>query len=81
MCDLSNKSHQNACHLLEGTICHLLEHCGDHRHRFLGCQYSFHFDALLPSLKGLLWEQRWILFPILAVVTLMVTFAIVPEIV
>lgn len=81
MCDLSNKSHQNACHLLEGTICHILEHCGDHRHRFLGCHFSFHFNALIPSLLDLLWEQKWIIIPFMTIISLMVTLAIVPEIV
>lgn len=81
MCDVSNKSHQNACHLLEGTICHILKHCGDHRYRFIDCNYSFNFDVLIPSLTNILWEHRYILFPILTIISLMITLAILPEIV
>ncbi len=81
MCDVSEKSHQNACHLLEGTICHLLQHCGDHRNRFLDCHFSFNFDALAPSLQKVLWEQKWIVVPVLTIIPLMITLAIVPEIV
>merc|ERR1711957_78993 len=33
-----------ACHMLEGTICHLLHHCGDHRHRWHKCNYTYDAD-------------------------------------
>ncbi|CAM9894670.1 unnamed protein product, partial [Chrysoparadoxa australica] len=36
-CRTEEKAAQFSCHLLEGTICELLNHCGDHRGRFTGC--------------------------------------------
>jgi hypothetical protein len=79
LCDLDDKVHQNACHLLEGTICHLLEHCGDSG-RFQGCEFSFDLRALLPTLKTFLNSHRLVLVPVVLTVLIMFLLAIVPEI-
>lgn len=80
MCDASDKSHQNACHLLEGTICHLLQHCGDERERFLECSFSFNINTVIPFLEELVWTHKWIALPVLFSVPIMTALAIVPEI-
>jgi len=81
MCDASDKSHQNACHLLEGTICHLMRHCGDDKDRFVDCSFSFNFNAVFPSLQRLVWKHRWIVGPVALTVPVIIGLAIVPEIV
>ena len=81
VCDRGDKAHQNSCHLLEGTICHLLQHCGDRRHRYDTCAYDVDIAAIAPSLLSFAWTHRYILFPSFLLVLLMVAFAIVPELV
>ena len=79
LCDKDDKAHQNSCHLLEGTICHLLQHCGDPKHRFSKCQYDVDIGAVAPSVISFAWAHRWVLSPSALMLTLMVAFAIVPE--
>jgi hypothetical protein len=80
MCDASDKSHQNACHLLEGTICHLLQHCGDDRGRFLDCSFSFNINAVVPFLERVIWTHKWIAIPLLLCLPIMIALAVIPEI-
>ena len=66
-------AHQNACHMMEGTICSILNHCGDSRGRFKGCIWKFDVS------KGWFYAQEllvnyahWVL---LGAVVVMLTFA------
>lgn len=79
LCDKDELAHQNSCHLLEGTICHLLQHCGDPKHRFSKCEYDVDISAVAPSVISFAWAHRWLLSPTAILLTLMVAFAIVPE--
>lgn len=79
LCDKDELAHQNSCHLLEGTICHLLQHCGDSKHRFSKCEYDVDISAVAPSVISFAWAHRWLLSPTAILLTLMVAFAIVPE--
>jgi hypothetical protein len=79
LCDKVNLAHQNSCHLLEGTICHLLQHCGDEKERFSGCHYEFDFTAVAPSVITFIWSHRWIFMPVYLLITLTVALAVVPE--
>lgn len=40
-CDKSEESLQLACHMLEGTICHLFNRCGDMRQRWTACAHEY----------------------------------------
>lgn len=79
LCDRPEKSHQNACHLLEGTICHLLKHCGDDKGRFYNCTFDFDISAVLPPLQSFAWQHKWFALPVLLLGPLMVGLAVVPE--
>lgn len=79
MCEKEDKAHQNACHLLEGTICHLLEHCGDRQHRFDSCKFTFDFGAIYPSLWQFFSKHKFFLFPILFIIPSIVVLAIMSE--
>eukprot|EP00928_Gymnodinium_smaydae_P045756 TRINITY_DN30462_c0_g1_i1.p1 TRINITY_DN30462_c0_g1~~TRINITY_DN30462_c0_g1_i1.p1 ORF type:complete len:972 (+),score=237.85 TRINITY_DN30462_c0_g1_i1:123-3038(+) len=41
VCDQKKTSFAAGCHLLEGSICHLLRHCGDKAERFDSCNHSY----------------------------------------
>jgi lipase ATG15 len=80
LCDDHAKSHHNACHLLEGQICHLLEHCGDSRGRFVGCTADIDMAAVLPTLRSFLVRHRYIALPLMLLSPLLLALAVVPEI-
>jgi len=82
LCDNNDKAHQNACHLLEGTICHLLQHCGDSRRRFQEpfCESTYNIGAVFPSLLAFFTQHRIILFPSMLLALFMILLAVVPEI-
>ena len=82
LCDHDSKAHQNSCHLLEGTICHLLKHCGDNRQRFVApfCESSFNIAAVYPSLVAYFFQHRLILLPLILIVLFLILLAIVPEV-
>lgn len=80
LCDRSDKAHQNACHLLEGTLCHLLTHCGDAQHRFDHCEFDFDITAIVPTLKSFIWSHRYITVPFFLTMTIFTLLAILPEI-
>jgi len=46
VCDRSQNV-QLGCHMLEGTICHLLQSCGDPDGRFIGCKHEYEPDSLM----------------------------------
>ena len=83
LCDKEEKMHQNSCHLLEGTICHLLQHCGDGHNgaRFAGCHYEFDWRVIAPTLTSLRGSNCWLFLPLLFCVVVMVALAVVPELV
>jgi hypothetical protein len=60
-------------------MCHLLQHCGDDKNRFDRCEYEYNLAALAPSVFSFVWAHRWIVMPVVLVVTLTVALAIVPE--
>lgn len=78
-CDMAAHAHQMACHLLEGTVCHLLEHCGDGRGRFSGCTHEFDIAAVLPSLMQYVHQHRLVLLPLTLLGPIVLGLAIVPE--
>lgn len=57
-CDTPHLSMQLSCHMLEGTICNLLEHCGDARGRISSCKFEHKItsvtDDILPKLAAVL---------------------------
>lgn len=57
-CDTPNLSMQLSCHMLEGTICNLLENCGDPRGRISACRFEHKItsvtDDLMPKLAAVL---------------------------
>lgn len=60
LCERPELAHLHACHVLEGTVCHLLTHCGDHRRRFSGCSFSYDLRSIL-YIPELVWGKRWLL--------------------
>ena len=79
-CDKKSQAHQNACHLLEGTICHLLEHCGDPRGRFQSCEYTYDLASMFPPLLRFAGRNKLILILGLLSVALIILLALIPEI-
>lgn len=79
LCDRSDKAHQNACHLLEGTICHLLNHCGDHQNRFVNCSFDFNMSAVVPTIYDFFWKHKWIAIPFFLSMPMMIALAVLPE--
>lgn len=81
VCDKVEFAHVNACHFLEGTICHLLQHCGDDQERFVDCQYDYNIMAIFPGLWSMFLSRKWIILPICSLIALSIALAIIPEIV
>jgi hypothetical protein len=79
MCEKEDKAHQNACHLLEGTICHLLQRCGDQQNRFDNCSFSFDMGIMYPVLQDFVSKHNYVLIPALLVVPAIIILAIVSE--
>jgi lipase ATG15 len=48
-CDRSQESLELACHMLEGTICHIFDRCGDPRRRFDSCAHEYVLKDTLQS--------------------------------
>eukprot|EP00638_Chattonella_subsalsa_P002956 CAMPEP_0117742916 /NCGR_PEP_ID=MMETSP0947-20121206/5816_1 /TAXON_ID=44440 /ORGANISM="Chattonella subsalsa, Strain CCMP2191" /LENGTH=867 /DNA_ID=CAMNT_0005559501 /DNA_START=1023 /DNA_END=3626 /DNA_ORIENTATION=+ len=80
MCKSSKLAIMNACHMLEGTICELLSHCGDDRNRFTGCQYEYNLGSLVPFFWGFIDDYIYWLLPGLALLFIFGALAIIPEI-
>jgi len=49
MCDRSHQSLQLACHMLEGTICHIYKRCGDPLGRWYDCAHNFLMEGEVRS--------------------------------
>ncbi|ETV87688.1 hypothetical protein H257_01175 [Aphanomyces astaci] len=45
-CDTPHLSMQLSCHMIQGTLCNLLQHCGDDRGRFSSCQFEHRITSL-----------------------------------
>lgn len=80
-CDKDDKAHQNSCHLLEGTVCHILEHCGDKRQRFGSCSFTYDLTAVLPNFLSLSNSQIAILSSLLLFGPIMIALAVIPELI
>lgn len=49
-CNTPHLSWQLSCHMLEGTLCNLLEHCGDPRGRISSCQFEHRITSVTEDL-------------------------------
>ena len=80
-CEKPSQAHLNACHVLEGTICHLLKHCGDQRNRFDECEFSYDLGSvfLLPALRTWAWERRLLLLPLILLGPMVIALAVLPD--
>merc|ERR1711991_1130497 len=79
LCDKYEKSHLNACHLLEGTICHILQHCGDSRGRFYQCEYSFDLSSIYPTMLSFMLSHGFIFVPGFLLLLVVILLAVIPE--
>lgn len=80
LCDKDDKAHQNSCHLLEGTICHILEHCGDRKRRFASCEFTYDIATLLPTILSLPRSHLVIILTALLLGPLTIALAVIPDI-
>lgn len=79
LCERPELAHINACHVLEGTVCHLLKHCGDNRRRFSDCAFSYDLRSLL-HIPELAWGKRWLLLlPAILLGPLVLGLTVLPE--
>lgn len=75
VCEKPRLAHQNACHMLEGTICSILNHCGDSRGRFNKCLWKFDMSEGWPVAQEFMINYgHWVL---LAIVSAVLTLAMV----
>jgi len=56
VCDQTDKSIAVGCHLLEGAVCHLLRHCGDHAGRFGFCRHEYQPTSTALSILKFVWN-------------------------
>ncbi|KAF0696287.1 Aste57867_12985 [Aphanomyces stellatus] len=49
-CDTPHLSMQLSCHMIQGTLCNLLDHCGDDRGRFAACEFEHRITSLTEDL-------------------------------
>eukprot|EP00640_Fibrocapsa_japonica_P003413 CAMPEP_0113951972 /NCGR_PEP_ID=MMETSP1339-20121228/89015_1 /TAXON_ID=94617 /ORGANISM="Fibrocapsa japonica" /LENGTH=310 /DNA_ID=CAMNT_0000960429 /DNA_START=1 /DNA_END=933 /DNA_ORIENTATION=+ /assembly_acc=CAM_ASM_000762 len=80
MCSSSRLAIQNACHMIEGTLCELLSHCGDPRGRFTGCTYRYNVGALLPFVWNFLDDYFYWMLPGLGILLILGGSVLLPEI-
>ncbi len=74
--------HENSffCHLMEGTICHLLSHCGDSDvSRFQHCESSIDFGVVAPSIFSFLWKVRFVVGPLMLLGLSIFLLAVLPD--
>jgi lipase ATG15 len=53
-CNTPHLSMQLSCHMLEGTLCNLIEHCGDSRRRVNGCKFEHRISSLKEDIGPIL---------------------------
>jgi len=80
MCKSSNLAIMNACHMLEGTICELISHCGDERKRFTGCHYEYNIGSLFTYFWGFVDDYLYLLVPGFGLLFIFAGLAVIPEI-
>lgn len=80
MCKSESLALTNACHMLEGTLCELLAHCGDHRGRFTRCEYEYNIGSLVPFFWGFIDDYIFWLLPGVGLLFVFGALAIIPEI-
>ncbi|KAG5181814.1 hypothetical protein JKP88DRAFT_245974 [Tribonema minus] len=70
--------HNNA--IFQVTLCELIDHCGDNRGRFTGCEWEYNLGNLVPFFLDTLRARMstW-LAPGIALVLIIVALLIVPE--
>lgn len=73
-CDTPNLSMQLSCHMLEGTLCNLLENCGDPRGRISSCKFEHKItsvtDDIIPKLAAVLSPEVLITLAVTAAILL-----------
>jgi len=61
-CDRSQESLELACHMLEGTICHLFNRCGDPQRRWDACAHEYVLkDTMMSTATKLMREASQVL--------------------
>ncbi|KAL4141300.1 hypothetical protein PRNP1_014421 [Phytophthora ramorum] len=68
-CDTPHLSMQLSCHMLEGTLCNLVEHCGSARHRISSCLFEHNIagateDVLLRVLATISKPEIYVSFAV-----------------
>jgi hypothetical protein len=79
-CDKPELSHKNACHMMEGTVCHLINHCGDIRKRFESCTFDYDLSPITPTLIKFVSERRLFLVPLILAVPVLLVIAVIPDV-
>jgi hypothetical protein len=81
LCDRPDQAHITSCHLLEGTTCHLITHCGDKR--FENCKFDFDVTKIAPSILSFASDTHLYRVVIImgGLLALTVILAVVPAIV
>ena len=64
---------------MEGTICHLLQHCGDDANRFASCETNMDLGVVAPSLFEFIWKYRIVTGPVILLFVLIVLLAVLPD--
>lgn len=77
-CVDSAKALQNACHMLEGTICELVNHCGDPRGRFSSCQFDYSLASVANQVVRVLEERVSWTASLAALILIAVTMILLP---
>lgn len=61
-CDRSQESLELACHMLEGTICHIFNRCGDPQRRWDACAHEYVLkDTMMSTATKLMREASQVL--------------------
>lgn len=76
-CSTEGKALQLSCHMLEGTLCDLIKHCGDERGRFTDCAFEYNMSHLLPHLVVHLQSSKVTIFVICTIAMVVVGFVLV----
>ncbi|CAM9629153.1 unnamed protein product [Discosporangium mesarthrocarpum] len=78
-CSTSGKALQLSCHMLEGTLCDLIRHCGDNRGRFTDCKFEYNMSHLFPHVLGYLQNKvTWVVCAV-AMISIIIALFVVPE--
>ncbi|CAM9261345.1 unnamed protein product [Ascophyllum nodosum] len=78
-CSTSGQALQMSCHMLEGTICDIVRHCGDERGRFTDCKFEHNMAHLLPQVLKLAQGKMIWIMGLAALILLIATLVILPD--